>query len=166
MHPTIALVLVTLLVSLITFYRWWQPVEGGLLGRFVKHLWQAELGALAVWLVSLLMGWGPVRQLDSILAGLGVLVTVGLALGFVSALLLYFEEARAVLALALPANRRRARRPRPNYYPTSRQWNSAPTRDEAIALPLPAKTNRLDWCPECARWHSAQSHHEHSNLAN
>lgn len=163
MHPTIALVLVTLLVSSITLYRWWRPAAGHLFWQLLLHLGHSFLCGLLIWTLSILMGWGPVHEIDSMLAGLGVLTTVGLGLGILSALALYFEEWRGLLGLFLPGqNRRPARHLRRKTRNFSVSTDSYMKESQLAALPLPA---RLDWCPECNRWHSAQANHEHSNLA-
>ncbi len=167
MNPTIALVLVILLVGLLSLYRWYcsssQPVR--LWFALPLHLAQSVICGLFIWLLNLLTGWGPVRALDSILSGLGVLTFTGLALGFLSPFALYFQEWRGLFAFLLdfqpPQHTRRNLHPRS----VSSNIKSSRSHSQPVALPLPGNSPRLDWCPECARWHSAQANHEHSNLA-
>lgn len=150
LQPTIALVLVALLVGLLTIYRWWHGSKAGT--AWAAHLGQAVLCGGLVWLLNLSLGWGRVHELDAILSGLGVLLCAGLGLGLLSALALYFENCRALLGLLLPDSHSKIR---------SNQTPPAPA-PKFAALPLPNKATRLDWCPECNRWHSAQTNHKHN----
>jgi hypothetical protein len=154
MTPTVAFVLVVLFVGLLTFYRKFRLKVRRSRWQIVLHLGQSGLIGLLVWLLNVLTGWGPVHTLDAMLAGLGVLVSAGLGLGLFSALVLYFEEGWALLWQLLPERKMRPRHRKSEVHST--KW---------VALPLPDKSNRLDWCPECLRWHSAQANHKHSNLA-
>ncbi|NWJ97365.1 MAG: hypothetical protein HXX20_16400 [Chloroflexi bacterium] len=157
MTPIVALILVVLLVGSLAFYRRFRLTGWQIGKQFAVHLGQSGLAGLLVWLLNVLTGWGPVHTLDSLLAGLGVLVSAGLGLGLVSGLALYFEEGWTLLWHKLPNRGLRSRRRRFKARPT------VPFR--TVALPLPDKSNRLDWCPECLRWHSAEVNHKHSNLA-
>jgi hypothetical protein len=154
MTPTVAFVLVVLFVGLLTFYRRLRLKVRRRGWQFALHLGQSGLSGLLVWLLNVLTGWGPVHTLDAMLAGLGVLVSAGLGLGLFSALVLYFEGWWALLWQLLPEREVRPRHRRSGVYAS-----------RSVALPLPDNSNRLDWCPECLRWHSAQVKHKHSNLA-
>ncbi len=160
MNPIFALLLVVLLISLLSVYRYFCPEARGGLKSFARHLAFSVSISLAVWMFNLLTGWGPVRELDSVLAGLGVLFTAGLLVGFVSGLILHLDECKAAFAFFWPNQA-----PSPRLRPRFENEAATPTyfsRKKNLALPRPAKNNRLDWCEECERWHSAQTNHEHN----
>lgn len=159
MSPILAVVLVVGLVGLLTLFRWWQP---GLQARPLRHISQAGLCGGIVWLANLLIfGWGPVREVDAVLGGLGVLASVGLTLGFFSTLALYFEEFKGIMALFITGQPVPRTRARTNYV----RYRTSPRKLPTVALPVPNASARLDWCAECERWHSVQEKHEH-NLVN
>lgn len=133
--------------------------------RMALHLGQSALCGLLVWVINLLGGWGPVREVDAIFSGLGVLVCAGLGFGLLSLVGLYLEEVLGLFGWLLPEKVSARTRPRRKARPQPKRDSSSPNKLEVAALPHPGKAGRLDWCPECLRWHSAQANHEHSNLA-